>query len=231
MSVVSGPKIIEDGLVLYLDAANEKSYPGTGTTWTDLTGNGYNGIITNGPVFENTFLGAINCDGVNDFVYVNNTFNFLDYITVDLVYRRDSTTGTGDHIIYNKEDSWELRDVNGDLMWAVRTSNVVWFWQDTGYNVAIGETLHVTLVYNGSSVKTYVNGILVLDYVGNYANGGGGVLNKPTSYPKLNSRSATLTTWQNGGDHTFFNFKIYNRALTAQEIKQNFEATRGRYGI
>jgi hypothetical protein len=231
MSIVSGPKIIEDGLVLYFDAANQKSYPLTGTVWFDLSGNNYNGVIANGPVFENTFLGGINCDPVNDFLYVNNTFNFLDYITIDLVYRRDSNLGSIDNIIYNKEDSWELRDLNGDLSWAIRTSNVVWFWKDTGYDVAIGETLQVTLTYDGSSIKTYVNGSLIESYVGNYSLGGGGVLNKPTTYPKLNSRGSNMTSWSQGGDHTFFNFKIYNRALTVSEVKQNFEANRGRYGI
>ena len=68
-----------------------------------MTGNGYNGILLNGPVFESDFSGGINCDPVNDMVYVNNTFNILDYFTIDVLYRRDSSAGVGDMIIYNKE--------------------------------------------------------------------------------------------------------------------------------
>jgi hypothetical protein len=227
MALGHSPRIVRDGLVLYLDAANIKSYPGSGTTWFDLSGNGYNGVIANGPVFQNTFLGAINCDPVNDLVYINNTFNFIDYITIDLVYRRDSADGVSDRIIYNKESSWELRDLDGNLSWALMATNVSWFWLDTGYDVAIGETLNVILTYDGNFVKTFVNGNLI----NTYTYPAGGTLAKPISYPKLNSRGGDLSSWSNGGDHTFFNFKVYNRALSDVEIKQNFNALRGRYGI
>ena len=226
MGIGYNTSVVRNGLVLYLDAANRKSYPGSGTTWTDLTGNGYNGILLNGPIFESDFSGGINCDPINDMVYVNNTFNILDYFTIDVLYRRDSSAGVGDMIIYNKESVWELRDLSGDLAWAVMTTTTSWFWHDTGYNVAIGQKLLVSLTFDGSSMKTYVDGILVnqISYTGT-------VVKTTTSFPKLNSRGGALTTWQNGGDHTFYQFKIYNRALSAEEIYQNYEAVRGRYGI
>ena len=52
MATRYSPKIVTDGLVLYLDAANSRSYPGTGTAWFDLTGRGNNAVLTNGPVFS-----------------------------------------------------------------------------------------------------------------------------------------------------------------------------------
>ena len=62
--------IIDDGLVLYLDAANTKSYPGSGTTWTDLSGNGNNGTLENGVGYNSGNGGSLVFDGVDDYDYV-----------------------------------------------------------------------------------------------------------------------------------------------------------------
>ena len=74
MGVFAGPEVVEDGLVLALDAGNTKSYPGSGTTWTDLSGNGNNGTLTNGPTYSSSNGGSIVFDGVNDFVDISNSF-------------------------------------------------------------------------------------------------------------------------------------------------------------
>ena len=52
MSLIHNANVVRDGLVLYLDAANPKSYPGSGTTWYDLSGNSKNGALTNGPTYN-----------------------------------------------------------------------------------------------------------------------------------------------------------------------------------
>ena len=64
------PRIITDGLVLCLDAANRQSYPGSGTVWTDLAGSN-NGTLTNGPTFSSANGGSIVFDGVDDFIELN----------------------------------------------------------------------------------------------------------------------------------------------------------------
>jgi hypothetical protein len=63
MGTQGGPGIVTDGLVLSLDAANKKSYPGSGTAWTDLSGAGKSGTLTNGPVFSSDNVGIIDFDG------------------------------------------------------------------------------------------------------------------------------------------------------------------------
>jgi len=75
VTIGSGVKLIKEldpvvttGLQLYLDAGNASSYPGSGTTWTDLTVNGRNGTLTNGPTYSGTNGGSIVFDGTNDFV-------------------------------------------------------------------------------------------------------------------------------------------------------------------
>jgi hypothetical protein len=149
------------------------------------------------------------------------------YVTVSVIYKKDSNSGTTDHIVWNKENVWELRDLNYDLSWAVQTTNQAWFWYDTGYNVSLNQILKVDLTYDGNYVKTWINGNLY----NTYTYPAGGTLSQQSTYPKLNSRSVTQTTWQNGGDHTYYNFSVYNRALNADEIKQNYEALKGRYGL
>ena len=71
MSTRYNPSIVRDNLVLYLDAANTKSYPGSGTTWKDISGKGNNGTLTNGPTFDSNNLGSIDFDGVNDHVVLS----------------------------------------------------------------------------------------------------------------------------------------------------------------
>jgi hypothetical protein len=70
MGVFAGPEIAESGLVLALDAGNLKSYPTTGTTWTDLSGNGNTGTLTNGPTYSSANGGSISFDGTNDYVTI-----------------------------------------------------------------------------------------------------------------------------------------------------------------
>ena len=69
MAIFGGPNVIDNGLVLSLDAGNVKSYPGSGTIWYDKSGNNNNGTLTNGPTFSG---GSIVFDGVDD--YVDTTF-------------------------------------------------------------------------------------------------------------------------------------------------------------
>ena len=72
MTTSYSPLIVTDGLVMYLDAANPKSYPGTGTTWTDISRNNNNGTLTNGPTFSSANLGSIVFDGSNDAIQLNH---------------------------------------------------------------------------------------------------------------------------------------------------------------
>ena len=77
MSYNNGPKIVNDGLVMYLDAANSRSYSGTGTAWTDLTGSGANGTLTNGPTFNSANGGSIVLDGTNDYIPISVPSNII----------------------------------------------------------------------------------------------------------------------------------------------------------
>ena len=77
MGVAYNSRIVTDGLALCLDAANSKSYPGSGSTWTDLSGNGNNATLTNGPTYSSANGGSIVFDGVNDYVAPTGLTNAL----------------------------------------------------------------------------------------------------------------------------------------------------------
>ncbi len=216
--------IVQDGLVLNLDAGVKESV--NGTTWHDLSDNQYNATIANGPIYNKEKGGKIICDGTNDFVYIDDTLN-MSYVTASVVWTKDSAAGSSDHIVFNKENAWEIRDLSNNISWAVKANNKQWFWHDVGYDLVICQPLQVDLTYDGDYVKTYINGSLYNTYT--YPTGG--ILHQSTSYPKLNSRDATKTTWASGANHTYYKFLVYNRALTATEITQNFNVTRHRFGI
>ena len=77
MSTRYNPSIVRDNIVQYLDAANTKSYPGSGTTWTDMGSTGIDGTLTNGPTFDSGNIGTISFDGSNDVVDLNSTLSSI----------------------------------------------------------------------------------------------------------------------------------------------------------
>jgi hypothetical protein len=79
----TGPNIVKNGLVLWLDAANTKSYPGSGTTWTDMSGNNNSGSLVNGPSYNNQFLGSVSFDGADDYMTIANITNSTSGFTWD----------------------------------------------------------------------------------------------------------------------------------------------------
>jgi hypothetical protein len=93
MSVIGGPDIITDGLVLYLDAANTKSYIGSGTTWKDLSRNSNDGTLTNGPTFDSGNSGSIVFDGVEIIHIEKNDVTQEEDLVTDIISLMASFSG------------------------------------------------------------------------------------------------------------------------------------------
>ena len=220
-----GGPITTNGLITALDFGNLVSYETGNSSGYSLTGSDSFDLF-NSPEFTTDFGGGIVCEETDEFIALNDKTP-TDYVSVECWYTRVSG-GSGEDIVFNKESSWELKDNGGDLMWAVMASNQGWFWHDTGVNMDVGETAQVILTYDGDYVKFYKNGELIQSY--SYP--GGGVLSSQTScYPKLNSRGCTRSTVTNPGNHTFYQFRIYDRALTVEEAQQNFNAQKMKFGL
>jgi hypothetical protein len=212
------PRIITDGLVLCLDAANKQSYAGSGTVWTDLAGSN-NGTLTNGPTFSSANGGSIVFDGSNDYINLQNPSALnLTELTVSAWVR---TTTNANQIILGKSylTSYYLNiapNIKVFSFWT--TGNAL----NSPVIEEIGSTAwcYIAGTINNTTKKIYFNS----QSVGSAAGGSVGVDGNSIfigSWPSLNS---------------FFNgnisqVSIYNRALTPTEIQQNYNATKGRYNL
>ncbi len=239
-----GPNISESGLVLCLDAADKNSYPGTGTTWTDLSGNNYNGTLTNGPTFNNSNGGSIVFDGVNDIITVPNNSVMLNALNnqFTMCFYIKNTSPAADNIInysiFYKADP------------AVFTKNSVWFYKNRTGGVYtylwIGPDPSATTkaffnfpaeIANGSGdqiVHQYVISHDATKFYGYkdgllYTSGNLTAANNITNTSNFYIGSSNISTSPFLGN--FYAVQFYNRTLTASEVLQNYNATKSRFGL
>ena len=208
------PTIVQNGLVLNLDAGNTSSYPGTGTTWTDLSGNNNNGTLVNGPTYNSTNGGSLVFNGTNQ--YVNTSFSTTAGQAVTYagwVYSTE-TTSTYKNFVDNDPQS---------MIWW-NTSGRIEFDGATGGGVTTTPVYRNQWVYvalskpsGSSSASYYVNGLFV---------GTAGAYTTLAKTPHWLNRTGGQT-WK--GNCSII--QAYNRALTAEEIQQNYNATKSRFGL
>ena len=216
--------IIDDGLVLYLDAANTKSYPGSGTTWTDLSGNGNTGTLVNGVGYSASNGGALVFDGVDDYV----DFSFANPFAETIIVWAKSATSNWN------ENGWisSSRRQNGHIMHPNGTSRNVNYYilNSSATYASIGSVApdditipHMySITTNGSnSHKCYFDNILVNEDTSNISRTA-----SPSNQVWYLGRDDTGSRFGNGN---IYNCLRYNRALTAAEILQNYNALAGRY--
>jgi hypothetical protein len=221
------PKIVTDGLVLYLDAANAKSYPGSGTTWNDLSRGGNNGTLINGPTFNSANGGSIVFDGTNDTVNLQQS-NSIDVNTltwscwVNAVYSSQRAfffigNNVGQAISPYKifigsiiQSSQTRLRINYNNVATVNLGNLI---DNTTYNLVI--------TYNGATTLMYVNGMSI----GSSTAMTGNLNSRTFGYVGSTAQSSEFLNGR------VFQTLLYNRALSAQEIQQNYNATKTRYGL
>ena len=243
MTLAHSPRIVTDGLVLCLDAGNTKSYPGSGSTWTDLSGNGKNGTL-NGPTYNSSNGGSIAFDGTNDYasisspsplsgtqlftfeIWVNFTSisgNFGGISKAAWLFAGGTGSGTG-------QPEFSVRSANNTSF----TPNTIVFGRGGGgttgslsINVSSlmsnGNWYQIVLIRSTSSSQTvYLNGSSI--GTGNVSNSFSDGI---TNFGSIENNS-NYSGYLNGKVAIS---RIYNRAITASEIQQNFNAHRGRFGI
>jgi len=221
------PNIITDGLILCLDAANQKSYPGSGTVWYDLSGNNNHATLVNGVVFSSTYGGIFDFDGVDDYAYVadNSTLDIAGDKTQGIwLYMDQSYSGTG---ILGKANS----SVNGMAL------TYGWGSSQGFQNIAWNSANSPTLASSGTDISNwyYVAGVQSGSTRYIYVTGANGV--------RVASYSGGTHTWNNALNFTigtiagyYTNMKagvvhVYNRALTQTEIIQNYNTLKTRFGL
>jgi hypothetical protein len=213
----TGPNIIKDGLVLSLDAANPKSYPGTGTSWNDLSGNNENGVLTNGPTFNSENLGSIVFDGVDDYVVFNQRVNSPSF-TYE-VFLKPTNVTKDQMYVGTSVDAFYLRIVSSRPFISVSANGQRTFHSSITLQNNI--IYHIVSIYNGVQLKIYVNGVLTQGVVINQSMTGWG--------------GNRIGRWRDNDQRSFvgniYSLKSYNRELALSEIQQNYNATKSRYNI
>jgi hypothetical protein len=239
MAISYNTSVVTDGLVLYLDAANIKSYPGTGTKRFDLTPNKLNGSLINGPTFSTDGGGSIFCDGTNDYIEVLDNA-LLDFgasnFSVEYWFKKPVS---GNFWGVNK---WNTGAQAGTNEWGLSigtsgANNPAFFIQSgtTTYNtgtaipfekIVINAWNHMVGIREGDKLKVYLNGILEADLTPSGFTAGIAVNNVGRNLRINNSALNNFYTQAYNGI-----VRIYNKALSNTEVQQNLNANRGRYGI
>jgi hypothetical protein len=217
--------IITDGLVLYLDAANPKSIISGSTIWTDISRNGNNkGILINGPLYNTSNGGCIRFDGNDDFVLTTFSLNGINPLTVSCWFKLNTVTKDWQSVVDGYKDATD----RNFQMWVANDSKL-YIWHlgtsHTGDGVLSQNTWYnAVFTYNGSS-----NGILYLNNTvinASIPKGAGVGANIPINIGRR--ADANPSSYTNGN---IANVHIYNRALSTQEVQQNYNITKSRFGL
>jgi hypothetical protein len=227
MSFGNGPRIVTSGLRLFLDAADRNSYPGSGTTWTDLNGGFNTGTLINGPTFDSANGGSIVFDGVNDYVSCDDIP--VTYLTISVwVYKTSSTANQG--ICGRNSTRYAIAQINNTLQTLIRVPPTNTTYSDTGYVIPLNEWTNITYTYNDTQLSnaqtTYVNGTSIFT-----ATASGSMstarIRDGAFLVGYNNDSNLLSYW--GG--RIAQVQVYSRGLTQSEVLQNYNAQKSRFGL
>jgi hypothetical protein len=223
MGLSHSPKVISDGLVLYLDATNTRSYSGTGSSWYDLSVYGNNSTLVSSPTFINNKYGQLAFNGSTQYTTVPHTSTLWNGQTFTLsVWAKK--TGTGDQgafgIMISKDINYIAHAYNGKTMASFRNSTgqqiLIYGNNPASYN----EWRHYAFTYDGTVGVLYENGAAT----------GSTALSGNIVYSSSNPLN--IGRFDSGGYHLngcIAGAMVYNRALNADEILQNYNATKYKY--
>jgi len=229
MTCHAGPNLEEDGLVLCLDAGNAKSYPGSGTTWSDLIESN-NGTLVNGPTYSSVDGGAIVFDGTNDrgnfTTPITSTSNQTYEIWTNAIASASAATGYA-YLIHNNN----FNNSTGSSYLTIGIQPTQQYFaafdgafstMDLGVTANTSNILQIVLTWDGSTQKAYANSVLK-----NSQALTGTPQNFDTTTGFGDYKSNTYRMIQGN----IYSIKVYNKALTASEIQQNYNALKGRFGL
>lgn len=221
------PDIVRNRLTLRLDAGEPSSYSGSGTTWTDLTGNGINGTLVNGVSYTSSNGGALVFDGSNDYVTLSNSqiapgtgpFTWMFWVKLnDLSNFSIVFSGTGSNSDYGVVF---MNPSSGGLGFYANGTRI------SDNNTSFGSSWwHISFVGNGGNtgarnLKLYRNAsqagsTYTVDY------------NFTSTTPNIGANHSSYAELMRGN---ISNVSYYSRELSIQEIRQNYLADRGRFGL
>lgn len=236
MAFFRGPNIVTDGLILALDAASPKSYPGSGTTWYDLTTNSLDATLYNGVSFSTNKQGTMVFDGVNDYGQISSsTLTAINIFTFELWFNRTgiATTTPPYDRIFQKEGGISGYPAWG---WSIAESDPAAISFLSAYGD--GTTFNNTINFNSNDkielnewnclATTVDSNLLASNYFNGSLSSTGTLNNAP-----MNTQDTILIAIGDGRESQgeISTVKVYNRALTADEVAQNYNALKSRFGL
>jgi len=223
MGVAGGPNLVEDGLVLALDASDRNSYVSGSTTWINLSGNSYNGTLTNSPTYNSDGGGSIVFDGVDDFVSlpINSAFN-TPSVTFEIWANLQTINDR--HILYL---NWSGNSLEANSDRSVTMYNYSSAGGQLGANTGAGvfqwdRWVHFVGIYDDAAqtLRTYINGAL-----------SGTRTSTPSTTYSVGVHKISGTDYGGEIKGKVSIARHYNRALSQQEVLQNYNATKTRFGL
>jgi len=215
--------VVTTGLQLYLDAGNASSYSGSGTAWNDLSGNSRNGTLTNGPTYSSDNGGSIVFDGSNDYVQCSGSLTVTAATFVTWI-RRNGNQGQYDGILFS-------RGTNVTGMNLQVSNQVAYTWNDavntyswqSGLTIPDATWCMIAVSVTSTAATAYLCQTSGTTTATNTVSHASSVIND------------IKIAWDEAAAR-YFNGRIaiaqlYNIALSAGQIAQNFEADRGRFGV
>lgn len=232
MTLSHSPSIVKDGMVIYLDAANIKSYPGSGTTWYDLSGKGYNATLSNNPVLSNGMFQMRSANGSCASALFNEgvlkSTNESGSWSIEVLFKYVSAPSSDEAFVAGRIGCHGgiYITASGTLRYEIKT-NQCW----TGHSSVSAGTLVANNFYH--AVMTYSNGTTYGYLNGQYINSSS--IDLATYDLNTYSNDFCIGGWTNTTMYrTNTDISIvrcYDKSLSSSEIKQNFNSLRGRYGI
>lgn len=227
MGLQHSPSIVTSGLVLCLDAANTKSYPGSGTAWNDVSGNGNTGTLTNGPIYNSANLGSIVFDGVDDYVSITNVSSIRPSAEMTIcmwVKAISLTAGWNELLGQNPYSGGYLifLETGGTLIRSLHYVNGTEYRCNTSQSISTSVFTHIVFTFKtGDAIRSYFNGVADI------------TTSLPAGIFTYNTLNPFLIGYPGGSvfNGNISTAQIYNRALSGTEVTQNFNALRGRYGL
>jgi len=222
-TVGGGVNIVVDGLVLYLDAANPKSYVSGSTTWVDVSRSGNSGTLVNGPTFNSENGGSIVFDGTNDYTNITTALVLSGSFTWNMNCKSNAMSAATNRQVYLGSSGTWFEQSDNDTLFIRNTSEIDrnlelptgLIPQNTWYNVAITRKADNTFDFYYNGIKQTLR------------SGGTSPVSASYSITAIGSIGGGGRYWNGNIAQTL----VYNRALTDQEVLQNYNATRTRFNL
>ena len=226
----SPPSIITSGLVIHLDAGDSTSYPGSGSTWFDLSPNGKNATLQNSPAFDSVDGGGcFDFDASNDYISLSTTGVANPALTFEFWIKKKGNGGY--FIVMDRSDNPELRMIfnpsSGNLQ-AALYDNGAYFYSNNVPTYTNGNWYHIVCTIKNGEQKIYANGNIVMSGTGTGYDGA----------PSGNVGEHTIGTYNRPGtgyggyaNIKIAQYRLYNKALSEDEVLNNWNVTKAKFGL